>query len=136
MPQHVAQAYMQNGTLPVHLLDRELERELEALIDLERKAPIDRESGASDVNESDLEARREGVRAVVAGALGPPGEHAPVILTRVAIRLRLSRLMADQRPDIAVLGFDELTPSINILPLTTISLAKVSGFAEVGKALQ
>jgi hypothetical protein len=98
----------------VYVLGPELQHELETLIAGER--------GGSNVSESELEARRQRIRAAVCAALGAPRGPPPVILTRAVLRLRLSRLMADQRPDLLVLRHEELPLNPSIAPPTTISL--------------
>ena len=123
MSRHVVQ---RTGTLRAYLLDSLLEREIKAL--------IDGENGAVDIRESDLEARRERIRAVVSGALEPARDEPPVILISGAIRVRLRRLMLDQRPDLVVLAFEELPRDMQIQPLVTISLTKEPESLDSGMA--
>ena len=109
MSRYLAHKFMQSR---VYILDTELRHELETLIANER--------AGSNANENDLEARRELIRAAVCTALDVPGERPPVILTSGATRYRLSRLLADQRPDLAVLRYEELPATANTVPPATI----------------
>ena len=94
-------------TLVVYLIDHEIET---------RMSQIDDKPLTNEENRRLIKAISDEV-----GDL-PPTAQNPVILTTLEIRKRLRKLIEKEFPYLAVLCYQELSPDLNIQPITRISM--------------
>jgi flagellar biosynthesis component FlhA len=94
---------MTGSTLVVHLAHPDLEARIET-------------SGVNPLSDAERQALvREVLTAWQAHATGPM-----IILTKLELKRQLRRLIADELPNVRVLGYQELHPSANIVPRARI----------------
>jgi type III secretion protein V len=116
MKRYISHKYLRGrATLPVYLLDKDIEEALSAYA-----APdADREL-KGELAESQRHEILQAVRAQV-GDL-PPTASAPVILTTSNLRSAFREVIAPEFPKLSVLSYEELAPEMNIQPIARISL--------------
>jgi type III secretion protein V len=93
------------NTLPVYLLDQELEREI-------------RKNGELLTDEG-----RAGFIEAVRSKVGdlPSTAERPVLLTNMDIRRTVWSLIKEEFPNLPVVSYQELSPEMNVLPIGRIS---------------
>jgi type III secretory pathway component EscV len=107
LKRYISYKYTQgNSTLVVHLLDPEIERKIvgAATKPLTLQEIADLNSAFSRAAEAATGTARN-----------------PVVLTTTDVRLTVRRLIEKEHPDFAVVGYQELSPDLNIQPISRIS---------------
>lgn len=103
------------NTLKVYLLDPQWENRL-----VEHLAFENGNHARKPLSEEEIEKLRHGIRSELALLPQSPGYPLPAILTVACIRRRLRHLLEREFPELAVLSYDELSPTTNITPLARI----------------
>ena len=93
--------------LSIYLIDPAMESALQAIVTSQAEAKIVKQT-------------RSKMRNAVRGTVSSLGDSPLVILTQMALRRYLKRLLADEFPSCTVLSFWELSPDLNIVPLGKI----------------
>ncbi len=104
------------STLNVYLLDTQWETRL-----VEHLAFENGDRGKKPLSDGEIENLRQGIRSELALLPQTPGYPLPAILTIACIRKRVRDLLEREFPGLAVLSYDELSPSTNITPVARIS---------------
>ena len=117
MKRYLSQRYTRGqSSLYAYLVAPEIEKSL-----LAHLSPSNDPEKSNRLSIEELETIREAIREE---ADNPPAESgAPVILTSPEIRYFLRRLIEFEYPSLAVLSWDELSPELNIQPLSRITLS-------------
>lgn len=103
------------STLNVYLLDTQWENRM-----VEHLAFQNGNRDKKPLGDEEIEKLRNGIRAELALLPQTPGYPLPAILTVAAVRKFVRDLVEREFPGLAVLSYDELSPSTNITPVARI----------------